>query len=416
MKKIVLAGTSVYGLENHSDDSMLSVFTREVHANLNDVRIVLLARHPSKKIDELFNVKSLKNVDHNSKEESIGRWYNGLNKKDSTYHLNRIWKVIKSCDLLVIGGEPFLEISLGLWKGLAPYAALLVTIGKFLGKKIMINGIHMGRPLKTPMGKELTKFCIENADVVTVREDFSIKVLEDMGIKTDNVIALADAAWGSNPGFVGAGNEVLDKEGIKLGKGPVIGITFRHMYWKWGKVEWERISHMLAKVYDALIEKYDVNLLFIPNCTYDLDHKYEDDRLAAKETVEKMIHKDHTFQVTGRRTIFETLELYNYIDMIFSNRRHCLIFGAIHGKAGVGVGEEWHMKPIMEHLRTDDKFIHLDDLTEEKLLKTMIETWENRDKIAFKFRYEVPKQREKALQHGKIAANMVKNDGMFNNR
>jgi len=61
MKKIVLAGTSVYGLENHSDDSMLSVFTREIHANLNDVRIVLLARHPSKKIDELFYVNSLKN-------------------------------------------------------------------------------------------------------------------------------------------------------------------------------------------------------------------------------------------------------------------------------------------------------------------------------------------------------------------
>jgi len=411
MKKIVLAGASVYGLENHSDDSMLSVFTREVHANLNDARIVLLARHPSKEIDELFNVKSIKNIDHNSKEESIGRWYNGLNKKDSTYHLNRIWKEIKSSDLLVIGGDPFLEISLGLWKGLAPYAALLVTIGKFLGKKIMINGIHTGRPLKTKMGKELAKFCIENADVVTVREKFSKQVLEDMGIKTNHVIALADAAWGANPGFVGEGKEVLDKEGIKLGKKKVIGITFRHMYWKWGKVEWERISHMLAKVYDALIEKYDVNLLFIPNCTYDLDHKYEDDRLAAKETVEKMIHKDHTFQVTGRRTVFETLELYNYIDMIFSNRRHCLIFGAIHGKAGVGVGEEWHMKPIMEHLKIDDKFIHLDVLTEERLLKTMIETWEQKEEIVKPFKSIVAEQRKKASDNGKIAAYMI-NDGV----
>jgi len=407
MKKVVLVGASVYGLENHSDDSMLKVFTREIHANMDDVRIVLLARHPSKELDEVFNVKSIKNLDHNSKEESKGRWFNGLNRGDSTEHLNRIWKEIESCDLLVIGGEPFLEISLGLWKGLAPYISLIITIGKFLGKKIMINGIHMGRALKTKMGIELTKFCVENADLITVREDFSKQILAHMGMPTNKVISLADAAWGSNPGTLELAKKVLKGENIKLKGRKVIGVTFRHMYWKWSKVEWERISHMLARVYDRLIEELDVDLLFIPNCTYSTDDKFADDRATARETVEKMIHKDHTFQVTGKRTVFETLALYNCIDMIFSNRRHCLIFGAIHEKAGVGVGEEWHMIPVMKPLNIANNFISLEDITEEKLLKTIIKTWEQREEIVKSFKDEIPKQREKALMNGEFVANII---------
>ena len=69
------------------------------------------------------------------------------------------------------------------------------------------------------------------------------------------------------------------------------------------------------------------------------------------------------------------------------------------------------MKPIMEHLKIDDKFIHLDALNEERLLKTMVETWEQKEEIVKPFKSIVAEQRKKASDNGKIAAYMI-NDGV----
>ena len=409
MKRVVLAGTSVYGLENHSDDSMLSVFTRELHANIPDLEITLLARHPNKAFDELYGVKSIKNMDHNNKEESIGRWFNGLNPGDPTGHLRAIWKAIEESDLLIIGGDPFLEISLGFYRGLAPYAALLITIAKFLEKPVMLYGIHIGRKLKTDLGKELTKFCISNSDLVTLREEFSRKAILELGISDKNIVALSDPAFGLNP-IEGKemGQNVLDKEGIRFKSDKVIGVTFRHMYWKWKASDWDYYSSILAEVYDYIVEELGADLLFIPNCTYDIDHKYEDDRAVAKDTVAKMKHKEHAHQIRNKYNLFETLSLYRHIDMMFSNRRHCLIFAAIHGLPSVGCGEELHMMPVMANLSIDDKFVDIKEFNADLLKKNINETWNNREQIIKNINEALPELREKALQHAKLAADLIK--------
>ena len=214
MKKIVIAGASVYGLNNLSDDAMFTVFCRELHRNIPQVDITLLARHPSKQLDDFYQIKSIKNLDHNAKSESIGRWFNGLNPGDSTRHLREIWDKIAAADLLILGGEPFIDITIGLYKGLAPYASLLITLAKLLEKPIMIHGIHIGRPLETDMGKEMAKFCISNANLVTIREEQSMQMIKDMGVQnTDHIITLADTAYGlDRVSGMQQGFEILKKE------------------------------------------------------------------------------------------------------------------------------------------------------------------------------------------------------------
>jgi len=412
MKKVVIAGTSVYGIENQGDEAMLNVFCRELRANLPDVEITLLARHPSKALDELHGVKSIKNLEHDSKEESMGRWFYGLNPGDPTDHLREIRKEIEACDLLVIGGDPFAEISLGFYRGLAPYAALLITIAKFLEKPVMLYGIHIGRKLKTDLGKELTKFCISNSDLVTLREEFSRKAILDLGISDKNTVVLADSAFGLNPiDSKEMGQDVLDKEGIQFKSDKVVGITFRHEYWHWGKSEWDYYSIELAKTYDYLVREFGFDLLFIPNCTYDIDNYYEDDRPVAKESVEKMKYKDHAHQITGKYNLFETLSLYRHIDMMFSNRRHSLIFAAVNGVPPVGCGGEWHIKPALDELSVGDKFVKIEDLNADLLKKSLCETWNNREQIIKNMKEVLPKLREKALQHGKLAADLIKRKG-----
>ena len=409
MNRIVIAGASVYGLQNHSDDAMLNVFCRELHANIPDLEIILLARHPNKAFDELYGVRSIKNLDHSNKKESLGRWFRGLNPGDSTDHLKEVWKAIESSDLLVIGGDPFIEISLGFYRGLVPYTALLITMAKFLQKPVMLHGIHLGRPPKSELGIELTRFCLSNADLITLREASAKKRLLEFVISDKNSVSLADTAWGLDP-IEGKelGQQILDKEGIRFKSEKVVGITLRHMYWKWSVSDWDYYSAILADTCDYIIEQLGVDLLCIPNCTYDIDHKYEDDRTAANDIVNKMKRKEHAHRITNKYTLFETLSLYRHLDMVFANRRHCLIFAAVQGIPSIVCGEELHVKPVMDELGLGDKFIGVEELNADLLKKNISETWDNREQIAKSIKLALPGLRKKALQHGKLAADLIK--------
>ena len=94
--------------------------------------------------------------------------------------------------------------------------------------------------------------------------------------------------------------------------------------------------------------------------------------------------------------------------MMFSNRRHCLIFAAIHGLPSVGCGEKLHMMPVMANLSIDDKFVDIKEFNADLLKKNINETWNNREQIIKNINEALPELREKALQHAKLAADLIK--------
>ena len=410
MKNIVIAGASVYGLNNLSDDAMFTVFCRELHKNVPQADITLLARHPSKQLDDFHQIKSIKNLDHDAKSESIGRWFNGLNPGDSTRHLRGIWDKIAAADLLILGGEPFIDITIGLYKGLAPYASLLVTLAKLLEKPIMIHGIHIGRPLETDLGKEMAKFCISNANLVTIREEQSRQMIKDMGVQnTDHIITLADTAYGlDRVSDMQKGFEILKKEKISFTSDKIIGVTFRYMYWKWKEADREYYSNEMAELCDYMVESLGADVLFIPHCTYDLDHYYEDDRPGAKEIIKKMKNQERAFSIQGRYNIYDTLSLFPHLSMIFSNRRHSLIFGAIHDVPGLGIGEVGHVRPVMEQLLIGgERFVSIEEFNSRIVSEKLTEIWNDRNMIKDNMRKALPALREKALSHAKLAAELI---------
>ncbi len=412
MKRIVIAGTSVYGIENLGDEALLTVLVRELHEQIPDVEITWLARHPDQELADLYGIEKVaKNLDHDSKEQSVGRWYLGLNPGDSGDNLRTMREAMEACDLLIIGGDPFNEISLGVYKGLAPQAALLTTLAKFMQKPVLLYSIHMGRPLETELGRELTKYCVTNATKVTLREEFSRDVLEEMGIATDNTVVLADTAWGLNPvEGTERGLAILAEEGIEPKSDKLIGFNFRHQYWMWSDEEWDRYCQLLADAMDRVIESTDANVLFIPNCTYEVDaefHKYQDDRPTHADIVARMRHKDRAHEIVKKHDIFETLSLFPLLDMHFSNRRHSLVFGAVHGVPPVACGGEWHVKPAMVEIGLGDWFIPIEELDAERLTDVMLKTWDARERIRGEILEALSRLRSGALAHAVVAAEIM---------
>jgi colanic acid/amylovoran biosynthesis protein len=409
MNKIVIAGASVYGLNNLSDDSMFYVFCRGLRYHIPDLDIILLARHPSLDLNETYGLKSIKNMDFDSKEESIGNFFRGLNRGDSTDHLKAIWEAISRADLLVIGGGPFIDISIGLSKGLTPYVSLLVTVAKFVNTPVMMNGIHLGRPLETDLAKEMTRFCVSNSITGTLREEKSRKLFQDIGVPVDRLITTADAGFGLDP-VIGesAGREILRSEGIQLISPNLIGVTFRYMYWLWGESERENYSTIMAQVCDYMAEEFEADIIFLPHCFYSLDHKYEDDRPGADEIILKMNSRTRAHAIKQVRQLYDILSIYPLLDMIVGNRRHSLIFGAIHGVAGVGLGEIGHIKPIVEQLHLDPSlFISNMDYSYENIKNSVATSWENRAEIVETMNGQLPILREKAFLNAKVACEHI---------
>lgn len=399
MKKIVVAGASTYGVKNAGDDAMFRNLINGIKKRIPNSQITFLARHPDKDFDNFFGIKSIKNIEHDSKKQSLGRWFCGFNPGDSTEHLERIRKAIEECDLIIIGGNSFMEVSgSSFLRGVVSYSATLATWARLFQKPYALYGVA-AHPLKNDITKQLARFLCGNANIVTVREEFTKQQLLDAGVNDANIQVFADPAFGIDPvSDRDKALNILKNENIQLNSQKIIGIAFRHMYWVWNEKEFEHYSIKMANLCDFMIENFGAELLFIPNCTYNVDTKYEDDRVIAELVRNKMKRPEKAHLIRNEYNLTETLSLYQLLDMLLSNRRHSCIFGAIHNVPFIAMstGHMWHFKPFVKALSIPGQAVSFTEDSLNSLKSEIRETWKNRVTLSQKISKAVPFLKEKA--------------------
>ncbi len=398
MARYVVLGTSVYGIENQGDEALLSTLVRELKRNDPEAFVTWVARHPDQDLAESYGLDEVVcGLEHETKAASTGRWFNGLNAGDDTGHLRRLSKLIEQADLLIVGGDPFQEISLGMYRGLAPHAALLVTLAKFLGTKVVLYSIHIGARVLSEHARELTRFCIENAALTTLREQFSMDRLIDYGIGTQTCRVLADSAWGLDPVSDPESREkILQHNKIRLPPRPVVGLNIRHNYWQWSPESWARKRKALCGLVDHIVESLDADVLSIPNCTYDLDHRYEDDREVAREMKEEVAQPDRLHLIEHKMSLHQTLSLFAGLQYHVSNRRHSAIFAAVHSIPVLALGGMWHVRPGMDEVGMGMPLLEPEFWTSKNLVESFDHVVNNRESILASAAESLPRLRELA--------------------
>lgn len=409
-KRIVITGASAYGLHNLSDDCMLYALCNALRSETPEIRLTLLARHPSVDLDQTFGVQSIKNLDHENRESSVGRFFWGLNASDPTEHLGQVVKHLSEARLLMISGAPFIDnISIGFMRGLVPYTAVLVTLAKVLGKDIVFNGLHMGRPLVTAAGKELAAFCLQNARLITVRDEETLYFVRDLGIEQSRVHVLADAGFALDAITDAAiSSATLTRAGITPGGKFLIGVTFRILYWEWSPAQIETYTAMMAEVCDGLVAMYDCDIVLIPHNTYEIDRQFMDDRPGHRLIAAKARRPERVHVVDARLSITETLSLYPLLHAIFSNRRHSAIWAAIHGVPPVATGEELHVRPPMAQLGLADKyFLPTAALKSQLIVETVAKAIGERQVVLDSMSERVGGLRARALQNATLVTELL---------
>lgn len=399
MKQFVIAGSCTYGVKNAGDDAMLANLTRGLRQKYPDCRLTFLARHPNPEFDKVFGVDSIKNIDHDNLKQSEGRWFFGFNPGDPTGHLARIREAIHACDLLILGGNSFMEVSSNdFLRGVASYPASLAMLAKWLQRPYALYGVAAHR-LEHAYTQQVARFLCANATSVTVRETYARLRLIEAGVDPANIHVVVDPVYGldADKNRQSALN-ILARENIRLHHGPVVGIGFRHMYWQWDEHAFNEYAAKMATICDNMIDNLGAELLFIPNCTYGVDRPYEDDRIVVQSIREKIQNTDKTHFIQGDYHVFQTLSLFQFLDMHVSNRRHSCIFAALHGVPVVpmNAANHWHFDPFVEDLQVRDNHVSITHDDIDTILTTIHATWQNRAKLSKHLLERVPILREKA--------------------
>ena len=396
-KKIIVTGGCTYGVSNHGDDAMLSCLIRGLKKKYKNPKIIFLSRHPNKNFDNLYKFKSLKNLDHDHKDLAKNRFFLGMNAGDKTNHLKKIYKEISNADLLVIGGNLFMEVHKNSFlEGVSSYCATLATLARFNSVPVSLFGVNIVDDVLNNTTIEHAKFLIGISHAVTVREKHVIQRLKKINIKKlNNVKVFGDPAYGMDIKTKGifSTDKVLKKIGLKIPNDrKIFGINIRYEYFNgFSKSQLSKFFKKIAKQIDRVNDEFNPFFVFIPNCTYKQSNPWHNDVLIHKLIIKNLRKKiDHHF-VKDNLSVFETLSLFKIIDLHITNRRHSYIFACIMNKPSILVNGSWadHQIPALKELDMSSQLFDSKREKDYKLILKIKKTLKNYKNLQIKLKKRV---------------------------
>lgn len=384
-KKIIVTGGCTYGVSNHGDDAMLSCLIRGLKKKYKNPKIIFLSRHPNKKFDDLYKFKSLKNLDHDHKDLAKNRFFLGMNLGDKTDHLKKISKEMSNADLLVIGGNLFMEVHKNSFlEGVSSYCATLATLARFNSVPVSLFGVNIVDDVLNDTTIEHAKFLIGISHAVTVREKHVTQRLKKINIKKlNNVKVFGDPAYGMDIKTKGifSTDKVLKKIGLKIPNDrKIFGINIRYEYFNgFSKQQLSKFFKKIARQIDKVNDEFNPFFVFIPNCTYKQSNPWHNDVLIHKLIIKNLRKKiDHHF-VKDNLSVFETLSLFKIIDLHITNRRHSYIFACIMNKPSILVNGSWadHQIPALKELDMSSQLFDSNKEKDHKLILKIKKTLKN---------------------------------------
>ncbi len=362
-KKIVICG--YHGYSNSGDEALLKAMIDIIRRKYSNVDITVLSVHP----------------------ESTGKLY-GVNSV-YRYNLIKIYKLFKSSDLFIFGGGSLLQ-DITSKRSLYYYLTILNMAIKS-GIKIMLYGNGIG-PLNHRISRRKTAKCLNKVDLITLRDDLSDKLLQEIGVNKPSIFITADPAFTLSFDDLSKNESLLLDAKIPKGKKYAV-ISVR---------EWKNAVNnfvdVIAAFCDNLNEQYNVLPLFIPM-------QYKEDSEISKAVISKM--KSDGYIIQRPLEVDEIFSLIGFSTVTLGMRLHTLIYATTLGVPCIAVSYDpkvtAFMQSIHQPLCIDAEKMNADSLI-ALLQKMMSELPEMRNDIRKSLEY----LREKAESNADLAIELLK--------
>ena len=353
--KILISG--YYGFDNFGDDAILYVIIQKLKESLSHIEITVISNNPVK-IKEIYGVNSVYKFD-----------------------FKQIFSAMKSYDLFISGGGSLLQ-DVTSFKSLI-YYLFLIFLAKFLKKKTCIYAQGIG-PIKSTIGKILTKLIINGVNLITVRDEKSHDFLKELGI---NSIITADPVWDID--------NKENKEPVSEDKKLKIGIQLRGWH-SFDNQKLEDLADSICITFNP--EKYKL-ILFSLQDSLDL---FITKKL---ESLLKTKNPLLDIKIISNLSIFDSLSLISSLDFLIAMRFHAVLVALKYNISTFAISYD----PKVEILSKDAgiSYISVENINQQELNSKFQEIILNKNTYISKLETFSSKKEQEARQNIDLLVKML---------
>ena len=302
---------------------------------------------------------------------------------------NEITPEVKKLDLFILGGGGIL------YDADAKTYLREVEIAEEAGVPVMIYAVGVG-PLRDPNNQKAVRDEICGATVITVRERTDRKILEDIGVKCP-VIVTADPGLLLEPEPLP--DDTLVRERMNSGR-KLVAMSIREPGPAAPDIEARHYRSLLANTADYLVNRHDVDIIFIPMEKNYLDVQY------SHSVISEMMRPQRTSVLDGDYTSGQILNLMGYFSFAVDMRLHFLIFAALKRVPFAPLPYASKVTGFINVLNID--MPPLAQMNTGKLIAYVDQSWDESDAIKKKLDEIIPRLKEDALENNRIAVELLK--------
>lgn len=263
----------------------------------------------------------------------------------------------------------------------------------------------------------LTKFVLNSADLITTRDETSIKNLRELGIIKPLIYVTADPALLLRPEKKDNIEKILAKERIAKEK-PLIGITVSDFFTHYSLqyhypgssnpyIQHKKYMKTLAQVADYVIDNLDTFVVFVPMEMLPPAGIIVDDRPLIQKIVQMMEHKENVKVIVGDYTPEELQGIFGQMDLLIGTRMHSILLATAVHTPMIAIAYESKVSAFMNRINQGEWVCNLQGIDANKM-KTMINAlWPIREHIRRKIETQVKVLQRYALDSAKMVAKML---------
>jgi len=331
---ILIAG--YYGAGNTGDEAILSGMLTALRAEGIE-EITVISRNP----EETANL-------HGVRSTYCGRRQEGVRE---------IFRCLRRSRLFVLGGGGLLQDHTA---RVVPYWLSRVGLSFAAGTPVMYYAQGIG-PLRTKKARGLVRCLSNKVEHITVRDEESRQLLQEIGVDRVPVEVTADPALGIR--IYSDGRDLLNKAGVTLSEDKLkIAVCLRSWHGE------EEYLPVLIRALRGLRRQYPVQYLFFPfqyGCDEQISHRVlealgaEGDPMAAGDCI-----------VPGRHSPEQVAAMLKEMDGVIAMRLHAVILGSLSCVPAFGLIYDPKVECFMKRAGLEDRFMAVDEIAgnEENLL------------------------------------------------
>ena len=297
-----------------------------------------------------------------------------------------IINAIRRCDVYVWGAGQLLRDDTGIKSPL--YRLSRPVLAKLLGKPVMAYAIGIG-PIGMKMTRFLSRHVLNLFDLITVRDEFSRELLEQIGVNSRKIHVTIDPAFALTPSPKKEIDTLLSSFGMEPANRPLIGVApfgpafrgvrsilpvkyqvKRDIWQPNGEQKYDHHVSVVAQACDYVAEKYKARCVFIAQ---DCSWQGRDDKIV-DDIISRMKNQDQTICLNADDYPPSLLQgLMGRMEFVMGGRMHSLIIASGINTPVLGICFEQKIKSFGEVIGQPKYFIDESEIKSVDDLLTVIE-------------------------------------------